>query len=65
MCIYVTELSYNYMLHAADTAISAADTVANMAALQAPIILLLRMSFKDYNEARTRDNASITITDSN
>lgn len=53
--IYVTELSYKYVLQAMDHSISGVDVVMVMGALQAPITALMAYSFKVYSNQRSLD----------
>ena len=53
--IYVTQLSYEYVIQAMDHSISGTDTVMVMGALQAPITALMAYSFKVYSNQRSQD----------
>lgn len=60
--VYVVQLSFEYLIIATNARISTTDIVANMAALQAPIIILMRLTLKDYNETRNNKNAISNTT---
>lgn len=53
--IYVTQLSYDYVIYALEYKVSGTDTVLVMGALQAPITALMAYSFKVYSNQRSLD----------
>lgn len=61
--VYVIQLSFDYLIIATQARIATTDIVANMAALQAPVIILMRLTIKDYHESRTKNAVSSTVTD--
>lgn len=59
--VYVIQLSFDYLIIATKERINTTDIVANMAALQTPILILLRLTFKDYVESRGKNADTNTV----
>lgn len=55
MLIYVTQISFKYILYATSLSVPGVEIVMVVGALQAPFIALLGYSFKIYSQHRSKD----------